>query len=135
RYLHADKVLGNDGFMLSTSEQKIVIVGPGPRGTMYGVSEFLERLGVRWFTPKVTFIPTKRTIELPEMNVVQIPAFEYREPYFTEAWDKDWAARKRIIRHSPHLDESTGGKIAYADFVHSFDRLIPPTLYDKHPEY
>src|SRR5438874_4019505 len=53
RFLEADKVLGNDGFMLTTSEQKLVIIGLGPRGTMYGVYELLEKLGVRWFTAKV----------------------------------------------------------------------------------
>ena len=135
RFLEADKVLGNDGFMLTTSEQKLVIIGLGPRGTMYGVYELLEKLGVRWFTAKVTRVPKKSTVELADLNETQIPAFEYREPYFVEAWDKDWAARNRVIGNSPRLDESTGGSIKYADFVHTFDRLIPPDLYKTHPEY
>src|SRR5438874_5963707 len=62
RFIEADKVLGNDGFMLSTSEEKLVIIGLGPRGTMYGVSELLEKLGVRWFTPKVTRVPKNATV-------------------------------------------------------------------------
>ena len=37
--------LGNDGFALKTVGGQIVIAGPGPRGSMYGVSEFLEKLG------------------------------------------------------------------------------------------
>jgi hypothetical protein len=41
----------------------------------------------------------------------------YREPYTTEAWDKHWAARNRVVGHMPRLDESTGGEIAYAAFV------------------
>ena len=38
-------------------------------------------------------------------------------------------------RRNEGLDASTGGTIKYADFVHTFDRLIPPDLYAKHPEY
>src|SRR5205823_2093424 len=84
-----------------------------------------------WFTSKVTRVPKKPTVELAALDETQVPAFEYREPYFTEAFDKDWAARNRVVGASAHLDESTGGTIRYADFVHSFDRLIPPGLYDN----
>jgi hypothetical protein len=127
--------LGNDGFVIKTIGNRLVVAGPGPRGSMYGVSELLERLGVRWFTPTVTRVPKKSTVDLPPLDVMQVPAFEYREPYFTEAWDKDWAARNRTIGNSPRLDESTGGSIRYAMFVHTFDTLVPPQLFDKHPEY
>jgi hypothetical protein len=132
--LDAEK-LGNDGFVLKTVGEHLVIAGPGPRGSMYGVSDVLEKLGVRWFTPKVTLVPKKPTIELPALDETQIPAFEYREPYFTEAWNKDWAARNKLIGHTLPLDASTGGNIRYADFVHSFDRLVPPALHKDHPEY
>jgi hypothetical protein len=129
------KQLGNDGFVLKTRGTQLIIAGPGPRGSMYGVSEVLEKLGVRWFTPKVTVVPKKATVELPALDEKQTPAFEYREPYFTEAWNKDWAARNKLIGHSLQVDDSTGGNIRYGDFVHSFDRLVPPALYEKHPEY
>src|SRR5438045_3016201 len=46
--------LGNDGFVLKTVGKHLVIAGPGPRGSMYGTYDVLEKLGVRWFTPKVT---------------------------------------------------------------------------------
>src|SRR5439155_22882559 len=120
--------LGNDGFIIKTIGDRLVIAGPGPRGSMYGTYDLLEKLGVRWFTSKVTLVPKKSTVALPALDVMQVPAFEYREPYWTEAWDKDWAARNRVIGNSPRLDDSTGGTIKYADFVHSLDRLIPPTL-------
>jgi hypothetical protein len=132
--LDAEK-LGNDGFVLKTLGDAVVVAGPGPRGSMYGTYELLERLGVRWFTPTVTRVPKKPSVDLPALDGTQIPAFEYREPYYTEAWDKDWAARNKLIGHSLRLDESTGGNIRYGDFVHSFDRLVPPALHEKHPEY
>src|SRR5690349_1840977 len=45
--VEGDKKLGTDGFIVSTSEEKVLIVGPGPRGSMYGTYELLEKLGVR----------------------------------------------------------------------------------------
>lgn len=127
--------LGADGFVIRSVGDRVYIAGPGARGTMYGCSAFLESLGVRWFTPTVTSAPAKPTITLAPINVREVPAFEYREPFFAEAFGKDWAARLRLNGNTPALDESTGGKVAYAEFVHTFDSLIPQSLFDTHPEY
>ena len=130
-----EAALGADGFVLKTVGDRLVIIGSRVRGTMYGCTEVLEKLGVRWLTPKVTITPKKATITLAAMDERQVPAFEYREPYFTEAFNRDWAARMRFNGNSENLDESTGGKIKYHPFVHSFDGLIPRALYATHPEY
>ncbi|MCW5977276.1 MAG: DUF4838 domain-containing protein [Bryobacteraceae bacterium] len=128
--------LGPEGFVLKTAGRNIAIAGGRQRGSMYGVYAFLEKLGCRWFTPEVSRIPKRRTIEVPPLDERQTPAFEYREPYFTEAFDKDWAARNKTNGHFSKLDESTGGKIAYYPFVHSFEQLVPPEEYiGEHPEY
>ncbi|HVN82886.1 MAG TPA: DUF4838 domain-containing protein [Terriglobia bacterium] len=127
---------GPEGFELKTAGKHLVIAGGRQRGTMYGVYTFLEKLGCRWFTPEVSRIPRLRTIELQPLDEVQTPAFEYREPYFTEAWDKDWSARNKTNGHFQRLDESTGGKVQYFPFVHTFYQMIPPAKYFKdHPEY
>src|SRR4051812_28086033 len=34
RFTEADRSLGNDGFVLKTSQEKVLIIGSGPRGTM-----------------------------------------------------------------------------------------------------
>jgi hypothetical protein len=102
---------------------------------MYGCTALLEKLGVRWFTPAVTLLPKANDLSLPATDERQSPAFEYREPYFTEAMEKDWAARLRVNGNSAALDESSGGKVRYHPFAHSFDTLIPRSLFDQHPEY
>lgn len=127
--------LGDDGFILRTQGQRIYIFATGRRGAMYGCTALLQKMGVRWFSSDVTRIPQARSITIPDLDEVQIPAFEYREPFFTEAFDKDWAARNRCNGHSMHLDESTGGRIVYHPFVHSFDELVPRKLFAEHPEY
>src|SRR5262249_51105260 len=127
--------LGPEDFQIKTAGGQVLITGGGPRGEMYGCTALLEQSGVRWFTPKVTRIPANATITVPDLNERQSPAFEYREPFFTEALDRDWAARNRVNGNHANLDESTGGRIVYHPFVHSFDELIPKTLFDSHPEY
>jgi hypothetical protein len=103
---------------------------------MYGVYTFLDRLGCRWFTTEVSVIPKKPTLVVKPLNASHKPAFEYREPFFTEAADKDWAARNRVNGSFQRLDESTGGKVNYYPFVHSFYSILPPKQYfQAHPEY
>jgi hypothetical protein len=128
--------LGPEGFVLQTAGPHLIIAGGRQRGTMYGVYTFLDKLGCRWFTAEVSRIPKQPTIQLPTLKETHRPAFEYREPFFTEAWDKDWAARNRTNGAHSQLDASTGGKLQYYPFVHSFYELLPPETYFKdHPEY
>ncbi|MEN6533212.1 MAG: DUF4838 domain-containing protein [Bryobacteraceae bacterium] len=128
--------LGPEGFVLKTAKKHIVIAGGRQRGTMYGVYAFLEKLGCRWFSPDVSRIPKMKTITVPALYETGKPAFEYREPFFTEAFNKDWAARNKTNGDHTQLDESTGGKVKYYPFVHSFYEMLPPDKYfGEHPEY
>jgi len=128
--------LGAEGFVLRTQGDHLIIAGGKQRGTMYGVYTFLDRLGCRWFTKDLSVIPKRPTLVVASLNESQKPAFEYREPFFTEAADKDWAARNRVNGSFQKLDESTGGKVSYFPFVHSFYTILPPQQYfQDHPEY
>ncbi|MGE5648119.1 MAG: DUF4838 domain-containing protein [Acidobacteriota bacterium] len=128
--------LGPEGFALKTLGRDLAIAGGRERGTMYGVYAFLEKLGCRWFTPEVSRIPRLDDVPLPQLDETQKPSFEYREPYFSEAWDTDWAARNRQNGNFMRLDESAGGRMAYYPFVHSFYEMVPPEKYfAQHPEY
>lgn len=129
--------LGEDGFVIRTKGRHLVLGGNRPRGTLYAVYGLLEdQLGCRWYTEDFSRIPRRRSIELPTLDIVQKPAFEYREPFYTEAWGKDWAARNRCNGHHQKLDASTGGKYAYYPWAHSFFDLLPPKDYaTTHPEY
>jgi len=135
------KMLGDEGFVLKTVAARLVVAGPGARGTLYGCVTLLEKLGVRWYTPKVTRAPRPENpekvvkLELPVLDETHVPAFEYREPFFTEAFDRNWAFRNKVNGHSAHLDASTGGKIVYRPFVHSFDELVPRSLFADHPDF
>lgn len=128
--------LGPEGYLLRLDGQNVVIAGGRQRGTMYGVYAFLERLGCRWFTSEVSRIPKLPVVRIERLDVTGKPAFEYREPFFTEAFEKEWAARNRTNGAHSKLDGSTGGKLQYYPFVHTFYQLVPPEKYFKeHPEY
>jgi hypothetical protein len=132
----APEETGMEGFRIKTAGRRLVIAGGRQRGTLYGVSTFLEKLGCRWFTPEVSRIPRMRTIRVGPFDELHKPAFEYRETFFTEAFDADWAARNKVNGNAMWLDERRGGKISYYPFVHSFYQLIPPAKYfQEHPEY
>jgi hypothetical protein len=112
----------------------VVIAGGRRRGTLYGVYTFLDRLGVRWFTPRLTRFPAAPVDTLPGFDEVVAPAFLYRDVHIREAWDKDWAARNRVNSAHAQLDAARGGKLEVLG-VHTLEKLVPPELYAAHPEY
>lgn len=132
-------VFGAEEFALRSAGGALWIVGGRPRGVIYGVYAFLERyFGCRWFTATVSRVPKRETLELAgPIDVRDKPRLEYREPFFTEARDPDWAVRNRVNGHFPPLDEERGGRVRYVEpFVHTFDALVPVAEhYDAHPEY
>jgi Alpha-glucuronidase len=130
--------LGTDGFVLRTFRNHLIIAGGRPRGTLYGVYALLEeKLGVRWFTPEVEFVPKMERVELPPLNEKQVPALEYREVFWTEMMrDPDFAARHRLNGHHYRLTEKHGGRaVVFYPFVHSFDLLIPREICEQRPEF
>ena len=135
--IRTDPQLAEEELTIRTVGSNIEIAGGGKRGAMYGCYALLEDvLGCRWFNQRVSKIPHRKTITLPPLNIRQKPAFEYREPYYTEAFNRDWAVRNRTNGNAQDLDESVGGRVAYGPFVHTFNSLVPPDEYfDKHPEY
>jgi len=131
------KKLGLEGYLLRTAGQKIVIAGSPVRGTLYGIYGLLDDVwGCRWYTAKVSRIPKYKKLALPRLNQTWVPALEYRESYWTEGWDADWAARNRQNSSHARLEDKHGGKITYAGhFVHTLDQMVPVEHYAKHPEY
>jgi hypothetical protein len=68
----------DDGYSIRSHGRSITITGGSPRGTLYGVYDFIERaLNVRWFmpTPMGEDIVPAKTILVPELSVVKNPSF------------------------------------------------------------
>ncbi|MBN1900997.1 DUF4838 domain-containing protein [Candidatus Sumerlaeota bacterium] len=62
---------GFDGYSILVSNRIIAILGENPRGVLYGVYDFLEKLGCRWYHPNLDpldpeLIHQKQNLDLPE---------------------------------------------------------------------
>ncbi len=137
-YIAVDSTFGDDEFSVKTENESLFITG-GCRGVLYGVWEFLEMLGCRFFTPDCEKIPTKTHLEIPEINKTGKPVFEYRESDYTSLTSKHnlkFASQCRVNGGCHPLTKAFGGNISYALFVHSFGVLIPyEENFAEHPEY
>ena len=128
--------LGKEGYSIKTDGDKLYIIGGRPRGVLYGVYSFLETYcGCRWFTDKVSRIPQRRVLEIPEIDDTQVPVLEYRCPQYSSYVEADWNARNKCNSHCL-VSDVHGGKITYVPFVHTFnDILDPKDHFEAHPEY
>ena len=129
--------LGREGVVIRTVGDDLVLAGGEPRGTLYAVYAFLEDvLGCRWYTPNASVIPRSPSLKVPPLDITHRPSFEYREPFYTPAFDADWAARNRCNGQHARLDEKRGGKVIYGRWCHTFGELIRDDQYfEDHPEY
>jgi len=127
---------GNEEFIIRSVDGDLLIAGGDTRGTLYGVLGFLGDLGCRWYTRDVIKIPKKKTIYLPSDEIREKPAFKYREAWYKEAYDTEWAVHNRLAPSSVPIPDSLGGSFINYPFVHTFYRLVSPDIYfAKHPEY
>jgi len=130
--------LGEEGFTIKTSGDRLIIAGNKPRGAMYGVYGFLEDyVGIRFYTKDFTYIPKREILKIPDnIDDTQIPVLEYRDPYYGQNFDPDWHLRNKSNTTMSNLEIMHGGKMKYVGFVHTFDSLVPVEKYfDDHPEY
>jgi hypothetical protein len=129
--------LGVEGVVLKTFRNGLILTGGEPRGTLYAVYTFLEDyLGCRWWSSTESTIPRRPTVTIGDIDVRYEPPLEYREAYWFDAFDGDWAVRNKCNGNGERLDARRGGKHKYEGFVHTFYRLIPPQVYfEDHPEW
>ncbi|MFC1714006.1 DUF4838 domain-containing protein [Candidatus Poribacteria bacterium] len=96
--------LGPDGFVIKTIDNKLVLAGGGPRGTLYSVYAFLETLGCRWLAPGILgeVIPRRASIVIPFIDHSERPDITYRgftnivPVSYEDAQWIDWMAKNRM---------------------------------------
>ena len=129
--------LSDDGFVIKTRGEDIVIAGKTPRGTVYGAYYFLEKyIGFKCFTKDLETFDQVETLIVEDLDISENPAFEYREVYFRSAFDTDFCVKNRLNSNLAHIPKEKGGKLKFYNFHHSFHDLVPVEIhYEKHPEY
>ncbi|MCU0959542.1 MAG: DUF4838 domain-containing protein [Pirellulaceae bacterium] len=131
--------LMHDGIILRTAGDRLYLLGGQPRGTLYAVYTFLEDIvGVRWWgaRPDETFIPTRPTLDIPDLNRLHVPALQYREAFYRCAFDGVYAARSKCNGHFVRVAPEYGGHYNILGWCHTFYQLLPPDKYfAEHPEW
>ncbi|HJN18531.1 MAG TPA: DUF4838 domain-containing protein [Armatimonadota bacterium] len=131
--------LAPDGTVIRSSGENLLLAGDRPRGTLYAVYSFLEdEVGCRWWSSTASEIPSRPTLTVPELNRTYIPPLEYREVFWSDAFDGDWAARNKSNGLRARLEEHHGGQVTYGGpfMVHTFNQFFPTEQYfEEHPEW
>ena len=128
--------MGEEGFRIGVEKDRVAIVGGEPRGTLYGVYQFLEDLfDVRFLTCDHTHVPDGSTARIPIGTYAYTPPFSFRWSYYRENSEHpEFAARLRV--NTVTEEEWLGGKIRQNLINHTFHMLVPFEKYGKdHPEY
>jgi hypothetical protein len=72
--------LGTEESVIHTADGSLIITGGRPRGTLYGVFDFLESvLGVRWYTPWDEKVPTAAALTIPKLDRRTLPYLRFRD--------------------------------------------------------
>lgn len=128
---------GPEELVQRTGDGSLLLAGGRPRGTLYAVNRFLqEQCGVRWWTPWATNLPKQATLRIPNLNVRQQPAFEYRAPFWFCGFDPLWKTRNIANSEWNNIPADWGGCVKYKGHAHTFYPLVPPEKYfAPHPEW
>jgi len=132
------KALGNDGIILRTVDDKLILTGGLKRGALYAVYTFLEdMLGVRWWTHNERFIPKKPDLNINRIDIKYVPTILCREAHFFEPNNYGiYAARTKQTGHFHQVAAEYGGHYNILGFCHTFFKLLPPEKYfAQHPEW
>jgi hypothetical protein len=128
--------LGEEGFHVIMRDDLVAVVGGRPRGTLYGVYQFLEdEFGVRFLTHDHTHIPDSSKAQIRCKEYTYKPPFGFRWSYYKENSEHpEFAARLRV--NTVTTNEELGGKTNQDLISHSFHLLVPFSKYGReHPEY
>lgn len=127
----------SEAYVIKTVGSDLIIHGNTPRATLYGVYRFLEEVvGFRCFSKDSEKVDEKKVVELDNLDIFQDFTFEYREVYFTDAFDGGFASKNMLNSNLADISLEKGGKEKWFNFHHSFSDLVDPKEYfELHPEY
>ncbi|MBI4023395.1 MAG: DUF4838 domain-containing protein [Verrucomicrobia bacterium] len=143
--------LGDEGFLLMSVGNNVVITGNSGDAVLHGVYGLLEKhLGCRWYAKGETgeVIPKQNSIVLRNVDHTEKPAMRFRNihmcgpGHYDEAF-ADWMSRNKMnnkTTQTSNVDDIIGAlkprAIKPDTEAHNFSWYVPPAkYYAEHPEY
>jgi len=145
--------LGVEESVIKTVGSDLVITGGRPRGTIYGVYDFLQKdLGVYWLDRDTEVVPRRATLTINALDRRAKPVFRMRcQGMGIWHWRFDAATGEKNVRFWRHNRQNfqtwTRADVAYGGYdelaylpdgstCHNFGWYVPAKKYfAEHPEY
>lgn len=128
----------SDEIMIAPAGNNLILTGEQPRGPLYATYEFLEQIGVRFWSATEIKIPSLKTVKLPGKSYRYAPQIPVRVLgiYESKAFPMH-GARMRLHNPVGKQDETWGGSIQLIGPWHTFDSVfMPAAKYLKtNPEF
>ncbi|MCG8308734.1 MAG: DUF4838 domain-containing protein [Cytophagales bacterium] len=118
--------LEKDGYVIQTKSGRLTIAGGSEKGTLYGVYGFLEELGCRKYSSKVTKIPGTATISVENLDIESVPVFKFRDIYYRDAYVPAYMEWHGLDEHGEFVPIGTSD---WGMWCHTTERLVPPKEY------
>ena len=136
-----EETIGQDGIIIQTVGDSIILSGHPERGPLYAVYTFLEdTVGIRWWTSTESTIPSRPVLEVEAAPLRYAPRVISRESFYRDPRDGRvggiFSARTKTNGHFNPVPPEFGGHMPFCLFVHSFYPILPPKDYfDEHPDW
>lgn len=126
--------LAFDGFVVEATDERLILAGNVPDGTLNAVYWLLEQLGVRWYIPTDLGmnVPKLATVTVPRMRRRVEPAFVCRKNHGIErsirGHGDTWQRRVRITDMDP--------EVPFNRYSHNLSNIVRIDRHaQEHPEY
>ncbi|MEE1065637.1 MAG: DUF4838 domain-containing protein [Acutalibacteraceae bacterium] len=138
----ADFSSAADGsYVITSTDDEIIIDGAGNKGTINGVYAFLEKYcDCHWYESEVIVIPENENLTIESgIDVEYTPYFEYTETDTTSSRDPEFCIANGLTGGIyKNLTDEQGGDVDYlGGSSHTLtSRYCKPSIYfEEHPEY
>ena len=128
-------------YVITSTDDKLVISGAGNKGTINGVYAFLEKYcNCHWYETEVIVIPENKNLSVPKgINVKYAPYFEYTETDTASSRDPEFSIANGLTGGVYRdFTEEQGSAVDYLGaFCHTFTTFFckSETYFAEHPEY
>ena len=138
----ADFASATDGsYIITSTDDEIIIDGAGNKGTINGVYAFLEKYcDCHWYESEVIIIPENENLIIESgIDVKYTPYFEYTEADTRSAGDPEFCIANGLTGGIyKNLTDEQGGDVDYLGGAsHTLTSIYckPSEYFEEHPEY